>query len=50
MTPVEAEVVRELLDAEKANRLEGPTMPNQSRLARARRGAEDAIAPVEAGR
>jgi hypothetical protein len=50
MTPDEAAVVRELLDAEEANRLEGPTMPNQSRLFRARRRAEDALAAVEAGR
>lgn len=43
MTPDEAAVVRELLDAEQANRLQGPTLENQSRLARARRRAEEAL-------
>lgn len=44
MTPTEAAVVRELLDAEAANRLQGPTLENQSRLARARRRVEEVLA------
>jgi hypothetical protein len=37
VSPSEQAIVQELLDAEEANRLQGSTLENQSRLARARR-------------
>lgn len=43
MSPDEAAVVQELLDAEQAYR-DAPTLENTSRLARARRRAEEALA------
>jgi hypothetical protein len=50
VSPDEQAAAQEMLDAEKANRLDGPTIQNQARLGRARRTLEELLARQPAER